>query len=102
MERERHPMPTLDELTHDLSGASVFSKLDLWSAYHQIQLAPSSRYVAVFATHKRLFQYRRLFFGIKSASEIFGYTLQSELNGIDRVKSIPNDIFIFWQGSSLP
>ena len=69
IERERHPIPTLDELTHDLSGACVFSKLDLRSAYHQIELAPSSRHVTVFATHKGLFQYRRLFFGIKSASE---------------------------------
>ena len=95
IEREHHPMPTLDELTHDLSGACVFSKLDLRSAYHQIELAPSSRYVTVFATHKGLFQYRRLFFGIKSASEIFGHTLQPELNGIEGVKSIADDIFIF-------
>ena len=34
IERERHPMPKVDELTHDLSGACVFSKLDLQSAYH--------------------------------------------------------------------
>lgn len=33
--RERHLMPTTDELIHDLNGASVFSKLDLrqgWSS----------------------------------------------------------------------
>ena len=34
IEQERHSMPTLDELTHDLSGECVFSKLDLHSAYH--------------------------------------------------------------------
>ena len=93
IERERHPMPTLDELTHDLSGPCVSSKLDLRSAYHQIQLAPFSRHVTVFATHKGLFQYRHLFFGIKSASEIFGHTLESELNGIEGVKSIADDIY---------
>ena len=68
-------MPTLEELTHDLSGACVFSKLNLPSAHRQIELEPSSRYVTVFATHKGLFQYCRLLFGIKSASEIFGDTL---------------------------
>ena len=35
IERERHPMPTLDELIHDLSGACIFSKFDLRSGYHQ-------------------------------------------------------------------
>ena len=88
-------MPTLDELTHDLSGACVFSKLDLRSAYHQIELAPSSRYATVFARHKRLFQYCHLFFGIKSAYEISGRNLQSELNDIVGVKSVADDVFIF-------
>ena len=27
--RERHPMPTVDDLIHSLNGATVFSKLDL-------------------------------------------------------------------------
>ena len=40
--RERHNMPTLDELTYDLNGASVFSKLDLSSGYHHLELHPSS------------------------------------------------------------
>ena len=33
--RERHLMPTLDEIIHDLNGASVFSTLDLNQGYHQ-------------------------------------------------------------------
>jgi hypothetical protein len=32
--RERHILPTIDELIHDLSGSSVYSKLDLRSGYH--------------------------------------------------------------------
>ena len=37
--RERHPMPTVDDLIHRLNGATVFSKLDLLSGYHQLTLA---------------------------------------------------------------
>ena len=33
--RERHIMPTLNEVAHDLNGAKVFSKLDLNQGYHQ-------------------------------------------------------------------
>ena len=49
--RERYPMPTIDDLIHTLNGAMVFSKLDLRSGYHQLTLAPESRYITTFATH---------------------------------------------------
>ena len=39
---ERHPTPTLDEIIHDLNGATVLSKLDLNQAYHQVELHPDS------------------------------------------------------------
>ena len=32
--RERHPIPTVDEVLHDLNGSTVFSKLDIKWAFH--------------------------------------------------------------------
>lgn len=69
--RERHILPTIDELIHDLSGSTVYSKLYLRSGYHQLELDPSSRYITTFSMHAGLFRYKRLNFGISSASEIF-------------------------------
>ena len=38
IERERHPIPTIEEVLHDLNGSSVFSKLDLKWGFHQVGL----------------------------------------------------------------
>ena len=40
--REKHPMPTLDDLIADLNGATVFSKLDMTQAYHQLEIDEDS------------------------------------------------------------
>ena len=43
VKREKHSLPTIDDLVADLNGATVFSKLDLSSGYHQLELAPENR-----------------------------------------------------------
>ena len=47
----RHVSSTLDELVTELNGATMFSKIDLRSGYHQLVLHPSCRYITTFATH---------------------------------------------------
>ena len=60
VKRERYPIPTIDEVLQDLNQRKFFSKLDLNSAYHQIELSPESRDITTFGTHKRLYRYKRL------------------------------------------
>ena len=95
IKRERHATPTLDELKTMLSGAKVFSKLDLNNAYNQIELAEESRYITTFATHKGLYRYRRLFFGVNSASEIFQEMIRQTLSGLEGCVNIADDILCY-------
>jgi len=66
--REKHVMPTFEEILSDLNGSTVFRKLDLNLAYNQLELHPDSRHISTFSTHLGLFRYKRLFFGCSSAS----------------------------------
>ena len=67
--RERHPIPTVEELLHDLNGSTVFSKVDLKCGVQQILLSEDSRHIATFVTHRGLCRYKRLMSGVTSAPE---------------------------------
>ncbi|GAA6090226.1 uncharacterized protein K02A2.6-like [Tachysurus ichikawai] len=93
--RVRHISPTVDDIIHDLNGAVMFSKLDLNSGYHQLELAPESRYIATFSTHVGLQRYTRLIFGISSAAEVFQNTIQQVLQSIPGVRNFSDDILVY-------
>ena len=95
IKREYHPMPTIEELTDDMSGAAYFSRLDLRSGYHQIVLKEESRGLTTFTTHKGLFQWKRLPFGINAASEVFQNAIQQALQGLHGVRNIVDDIIVW-------
>ena len=48
--RTRFPTPTVEDLMIKLKGAKVFSKLDLTSAFYQLELTPESRQITAFQT----------------------------------------------------
>ena len=95
IKRERHLLPTIDALINDLNGSKVFSKLDLKSGYHQLVLDEESRYITTFNTHLGLFRYKRLNFGISSASEVFQDTIRNVIKGIKGTKNISDDIIVY-------
>nr|XP_002730526.1 PREDICTED: uncharacterized protein K02A2.6-like [Saccoglossus kowalevskii] len=95
IERERHPMPTIEDLIVDLNGATVFSKIDLNQGYHQLELDTKSRHITTFATHMGLYRYKRLSFGINSAAEIFQKAVSDMIQGIRGAKNLSDDIIIY-------
>ena len=95
IDRERHPVPTIEDLIVDLNGSTVFSKIDLNQGYHQLELDDDSRSITTFATHLGLYRYKRLSFGINSASEIFQKAVEEVLQGISGARNISDDIIVF-------
>ncbi len=75
-----------------LNGSKVFSKLDLKSCYHQLELTPKSREIIV--THCGLFRFKRLLFRVNSASEQYQHEIQTALAGIDGQENISDNITV--------
>ena len=94
IERVRHPIPTVDEILQGMNGSKVFSKLDLKWGYHQIELEENSREITTFATHAGLYRYKRLLFGVNTATEQYQYEIQRVLAGLEGAQNISDDIII--------
>ena len=63
----KYPIPKIEDLHARLAGGKHFTKLDMSLAYQQIVLDQDSRKFVVVNTHRGLFQYNRLPFGVSSA-----------------------------------
>ena len=61
---------------------------------NQLELSPESREIATFTTHCGLFRYKRLFFGVNSASEQYQYEIQTALEGKEGQENISDDIIV--------
>ena len=87
-----HPIPRIEDIFARMSGGTLYTKLDLSHAYLQLQLDESARDYLVINTHKGLYEYTRLPFGVSSAPAIFQCTMENILQGIDHTVVYIDDI----------
>ena len=91
---ECYPLPRIDDLLASLGKGKMFSKLDLANAYLQLALEDESKKYVTITTHKGLYRYNRLPFGVASAPAIFQRTMENLLRDISNVVVYLDDILV--------
>lgn len=91
---DSYPLPKMSDLCASLHNARYFSKLDLSNSYNQFLLDEQSQEYTCINTHKGLFVYTRLVFGLANAPALFQRAMVQLLQGIQGVEVFIDDVLI--------
>jgi hypothetical protein len=75
--KNKYPLPRIEDLFDQLRGASVFSKIDLRSGYHQLRIRPSDVPKTTCITKYGLYKFMVMSFGLTNVPAYFMYLMNS-------------------------
>jgi hypothetical protein len=80
--KESYAVPRVDDCLDSLAGAKYFSTLDANSVYWQVSIVPSDPEKTTSITHRGLFHFKRLPFGLVSAPATFQRAIDVILSAV--------------------
>lgn len=93
---DRHPLPLIRTVFDELAGSSVFSTLDLKSAFHRFQIHAKDRHKTAFTSVSgKQYMFIGCPFGLKPISAKFQRVMQILFTGLPFVTTFVDDIVVF-------
>ena len=91
---DRYPVPNIQEFSSQLHGCTVFSRIDLVKAFHQIPVNPADIPKTAVVTPFGLFEYCRMPFGLRNAAQTFQRFIDEVTRGLEFCFSYIDDLLI--------
>ncbi|GFT40738.1 uncharacterized protein K02A2.6 [Trichonephila clavipes] len=98
---EQYPLPRIEDIFAELSGGEFFTKIDLSEAYLQMLVDEQDRHLLTINTHKGLFRYKRMNYGIALAPAVWQRAIEQVLSGIAGVHVFLDDITVTGRNDSI-
>nr|GEY93957.1 putative reverse transcriptase domain, ribonuclease H-like domain, aspartic peptidase domain protein [Tanacetum cinerariifolium] len=101
--KNRYPLPRIDNLFDQLQRLQYFSKIDLWSEYHQLRVHEDDITKTAFRTRYGHFGFTVMPFGLTNAPAFLGHVINgdgihvdpSKIKAVNNWKATPSEVYSF-------